>query len=211
MTVAVAGALAGALAVVGRAMGWLTAGGAIAAAVVGTAIFAGAGPAGASLLALFFISSSLLTRVAHSLRPLPGDPSAPAGRDASQVMANGLWAAVGAVLIGAPCPGGGWPLLTGALAAAQGDTWATEIGAFSPGPPRLLSTGRKVPPGTSGGARLRLRGRGIHDPRAGATGDMYALVRIMAPKSLSPRAVELLKQFDDEAGFDPRADLQWRL
>ena len=40
---------------------------------------------------------------------------------------------------------------------------------------------------------------------------MYALVRIMAPKSLSPRAVELLKQFDDEAGFDPRADSQWRL
>ena len=69
----------------------------------------------------------------------------------------------------------------------------------------------RIPPGTSGGARLRLRGRGIHDPRAGATGDMYALVRILAPKSLSPRAVELLKQFDDEAGFDPRADSQWRL
>ncbi len=68
-----------------------------------------------------------------------------------------------------------------------------------------------IPPGTSGGAKLRLRGRGIHDPRGGVTGDMYALVRIMAPTSLSPRAVELLKQFDDEAGFDPRADSQWRL
>ncbi len=68
-----------------------------------------------------------------------------------------------------------------------------------------------IPPGTSGGAKLRLRGRGLHAPRAAATGDMYALVRIMAPKKLSPRAVELLKQFDDQTGFDPRADLQWRL
>ena len=154
MTVVVAGALAGALAVVGRTMRWLTAGGAIAATLVGTAIFTGAGLGGASLLALFFISSSFLTRVSHSLRPVPGDPSATVGRDAGQVIANGLWAAVGAVLIGMLYTDGGWPLLTGALAAAQGDTWATEIGAFSTRPPRLLSTGREVPAGTSGAVTL---------------------------------------------------------
>lgn len=154
MTFAVAAALAGALAVVGRTMRWLTAGGAIAAALVGTAIFAGAGLGGASLLTLFFVSGSLLTTVSHSLRPVPGDLSAAAGRDASQVIANGLWAAVGAVLIGIQCPDNGWSALTGALAAAQGDTWATEIGAFSTRPPRLLSTGREVPRGTSGGVTL---------------------------------------------------------
>ncbi len=153
MTLAVAGALAGTLAVIGRTIRWLTTGGAIAAALIGTAIFAGASVGGASLLTLFFVSSSLLTRASHSLRPVPGNPST-AGRDASQVIANGLWAAVGAVLIGIPYPDGGWPLLTGALAAAQGDTWATEIGAFSTRPPRLLSTGREVQPGTSGGVTL---------------------------------------------------------
>jgi uncharacterized protein (TIGR00297 family) len=154
VTVAVAGALAWALAVVGRTMKWLTTGGAIAAALVGTAIFAGAGLGGASLLTLFFVSGSLLTRVSHSLRPIPGNSTATAGRDANQVIANGLWAAVGAVLIEISYPLGGWPLMTGALAAAQGDTWATEIGAFSTRPPRLLSTGRKVSPGTSGGVTL---------------------------------------------------------
>src|SRR5438093_5230732 len=39
----------------------------------------------------------------------------------------------------------------GALAAAAADTWATEIGAFSPFAPRLITSGRQVPRGTSGG------------------------------------------------------------
>jgi DnaJ-class molecular chaperone len=66
-----------------------------------------------------------------------------------------------------------------------------------------------VPAGTSSGAKLRLRGKGIHDPRAGRTGDMYAVVRVMVPKSVSPRAAELLKQLDDETGFDPRRNSSW--
>lgn len=67
-----------------------------------------------------------------------------------------------------------------------------------------------VPAGTSSGAKLRLRGKGIHDPRAGRTGDMYAVLRVMVPKSVSPRAAELLRQFDDETAFDPRRDSSWR-
>lgn len=39
----------------------------------------------------------------------------------------------------------------GALAAAGADTWATEIGAFSPTPPRNILTGKLVPHGRSGG------------------------------------------------------------
>ncbi|GAA5025899.1 DnaJ C-terminal domain-containing protein [Actinopolymorpha pittospori] len=42
----------------------------------------------------------------------------------------------------------------------------------------------KVPPGTSSGRRLRLRGRGMPNPR-GEPGDLYAEARIMVPRHLS--------------------------
>lgn len=57
-----------------------------------------------------------------------------------------------------------------------------------------------VPPGTSSGTKLRLRGKGIHDPRSGQTGDLYAVVRIQAPRQLSPRARKLIEQLADELG-----------
>ena len=50
-----------------------------------------------------------------------------------------------------------------------------------------------VPPGTASGTKLRLRGRGAHDARRGTRGDLLAAVRIVPPKTLTPRARELLK------------------
>ena len=90
---------------------------------------------GLLLLFAFFLSGSLLTQWSGG----PGGR-----RTARQVLANGGVAAAAAIA-------GGWPALAGALAAATADTWATEIGAFSPIPPRLLTTGAPVPAGTSGG------------------------------------------------------------
>lgn len=79
--------------------------------------------------------------------------------------ANGGAAAVGALVI--PwAPVLGWALLAGGLAAAQADTWGTEIGRRSQHPPRLLIGGRTVPPGTSGGVTWLGTGAGV----AGATG-----------------------------------------
>ncbi len=54
-----------------------------------------------------------------------------------------------------------------------------------------------VPPGTASGTRLRLRGRGM--PRAGGgRGDLYAVVRIVPPRTLTPTARELLEQLEHE-------------
>jgi len=153
MNPAAAVALAGGLALLGRALGWLTAGGAVAAGLVGSAVFWGAGLPGAALLALFFVSGSLLT---YALGPVPGalDGPAGAGRTARQVAANGGWAGLGALAVAAGWAAG-WPVIIGSLAAAQADTWATEIGIRSGSQPRLITTGRPVPPGTSGGITPR--------------------------------------------------------
>lgn len=67
----------------------------------------------------------------------------------------------------------------------------------------------KIPPGTSSGTKLRLRGRGVRDDRAGQTGDMYVLVRIVAPRNLSGRAKELLQKLDEELDQRPREHLGW--
>jgi len=117
-------------------MRWLSPGGVLAALLVGAAVAAGSGAAGLGVLGAFFVSSSLLT---------PGGGR----RSAIQVAANGGVAA-GAVMLSHF--GSGWTLaFAGALAAAAADTWSTELGARSTRPPRLLTTGRPVPRGTSGG------------------------------------------------------------
>ncbi len=51
----------------------------------------------------------------------------------------------------------------------------------------------KVPPGTQSGTRFRLAGKGIPLGQ-GKRGDLYARVRIVVPRSLTPRERELLEQ-----------------
>ena len=62
-----------------------------------------------------------------------------------------------------------------------------------------------VPPGTMHGDVLRLRGKGLPDPRAGARagagakGDQFVHVRVAKPRNgLTDRQRELLAQFDEE-------------
>ncbi len=60
-----------------------------------------------------------------------------------------------------------------------------------------------VPPGTSCGRRLRLRGRGLPNPR-GKPGDLFAEAKIMVPPRLSPAERQLFEQLAAASGFDPR-------
>ncbi|MGW0199665.1 J domain-containing protein, partial [Nonomuraea sp. NPDC003201] len=61
----------------------------------------------------------------------------------------------------------------------------------------------KVPPGTSSGRRLRLKGRGMPNPR-GAPGDFFAEVRIMVPARLTDEERRLFEQLAAVSHFDPR-------
>jgi curved DNA-binding protein len=62
-----------------------------------------------------------------------------------------------------------------------------------------------VPPGTSSGRRLRLRGRGLPNPK-GTPGDLLAEARIVVPAKPSERERELLEQLAVASSFDARSD-----
>ena len=144
-------ALAAVIAFATRAARALTTDGAIAATLVGATSIAAGWSWGALLLA-FFLSSSALSRIGVDIKHRRTSSILEKGaeRDAVQVLANGgifAVAAIGSLVV----PWDGWLAIGGgALAAATADTWATEIGTLGGGTPRLLTTGRVVPPGTSG-------------------------------------------------------------
>jgi curved DNA-binding protein len=82
--------------------------------------------------------------------------------------------------------------------------WEAALGASVPvdtpsGPVQI-----QVPPGSSSGRRLRLRGRGMPNPR-GTAGDLYAEVRIVVPAQSSAEQRQLWQQLAQASEFDPRA------
>ncbi|ETK30505.1 DnaJ C-terminal domain-containing protein [Microbispora sp. ATCC PTA-5024] len=62
----------------------------------------------------------------------------------------------------------------------------------------------KVPPGTSSGRRLRLRGQGMPNPR-GTPGDLLAEAMIMVPRTLGDEERGLYERLARVSGFNPRS------
>lgn len=63
----------------------------------------------------------------------------------------------------------------------------------------------KVPPGTSGGAKLRLRGKGVNG------GDQYLVFKVVVPSgTVDDRSRELLEEFAQRNPQQPRANVPWR-
>ena len=77
-----------------------------------------------------------------------------------------------------------------------------EVPTLSEGPVILT-----VPPGTSSGAKLRLRGKGVLNRATGQRGDQIVVIQIRVPRDLSAEAREALKQFDEHARLNPRDGL----
>jgi len=61
-----------------------------------------------------------------------------------------------------------------------------------------------IPPGTQGGQRFKLKGKGMHPPTKGAKGDLYVDVSIVVPKTLTPKAREALGAIDESYTENPR-------
>ena len=74
----------------------------------------------------------------------------------------------------------------------------------------LLSDGTVVltiPPGTSSGAKLRLRGKGVRNPKTGEPGDQLVLIRIVVPTELSDEQRSLFERLQEIAAESPRTGL----
>ncbi|MBW2147517.1 MAG: DnaJ domain-containing protein [Deltaproteobacteria bacterium] len=57
----------------------------------------------------------------------------------------------------------------------------------------------KIPPGTQGGQRFRLKSMGIPRLKGRGRGDQYVIVTIKVPRDLNSRATEMLKEFEQLA------------
>ncbi|GLY92580.1 DnaJ C-terminal domain-containing protein [Actinoallomurus iriomotensis] len=81
--------------------------------------------------------------------------------------------------------------------------WEAALGTTAPVDTPGGEAKVKVPGGTSCGRRLRLRGRGLPNPR-GRPGDLFAEVQIMVPHQLSPEERRLFQELAATSSFDPR-------
>lgn len=130
----------------------LSVNGVIGAILVGTLIFGAGGWVWGLLLITFFVSSSWLSHYRKADKEAMAEKFAKGSRrDFGQALANGGLGAILAVVF-ARYPE---PLLfaafVGVMATVTADTWATELGILNRTPPRLITTGEVVTPGTSGG------------------------------------------------------------
>lgn len=64
-----------------------------------------------------------------------------------------------------------------------------------------------IPPGTSSGSKLRLRGKGIPDLQTGERGDQFAVIKIVVPPKPNDKVRKLLEELKEAAQQDPRKGL----
>jgi uncharacterized protein (TIGR00297 family) len=144
-----------AFAALAYALRMVSRGGALGGLVVGTPIYALLGPRGFAVLALFVVGGSLLTRLGYRTKERAGTAQESGGRrGAKNALANcavPVVCAVLAALTGAPSFAAAF---VASLGAAFADTAESEVGQIFGRAPRLITTLRRVPPGTDGAISL---------------------------------------------------------
>ena len=66
-----------------------------------------------------------------------------------------------------------------------------------------------IPPGTSSGAKLRIKGRGVE--RGADRGDEYVVIKIVVPKNLSEDDKKLIETLQSRHPVSARADIAWQM
>ena len=135
--------------------GFLDKSGSIAAFFVGLGIQLGFHYQGFILLGVFFLTSSLLSKFKKDRKARMEDMHEKGStRDYMQVIANGGAAALASLCYGWSGEHGLIILFAVLLAAANSDTWASEIGPLSKRKPFSIRTFRSAAAGTSGAMSL---------------------------------------------------------
>ncbi len=65
-----------------------------------------------------------------------------------------------------------------------------------------------IPKGASSGRVLRLRGKGVRDPRTGKRGDQYVRLEIALPDRIDAELEEFMRRWRQKHAYDPRAKLR---
>jgi curved DNA-binding protein len=81
--------------------------------------------------------------------------------------------------------------------------WEAALGADVPLPTLGGAVQVKVPPGSSSGRKIRLRGKGFPDAKGGH-GDLYADIRIVVPERLSAQERKLFEELARVSSFQAR-------
>jgi curved DNA-binding protein len=81
--------------------------------------------------------------------------------------------------------------------------WEAALGTKVSVPTLDGSVEMKIPAGTQGGSRLRLRGQGLNK-RGGGRGDEYVKIKIVIPPKLTPKEKELFEKLAAESRFNAR-------
>jgi curved DNA-binding protein len=82
--------------------------------------------------------------------------------------------------------------------------WEAALGAEVEVPTLEGRVKMKVPPGAKSGQKMRLAGKGLPKPGGGA-GDLYAVLGVAVPGSLTEREKQLFEELRKTSRFNPRA------
>ena len=65
-----------------------------------------------------------------------------------------------------------------------------------------------VPAGSNSGTSLRLKGRGLLDPKSGTRGDQYVKLKVVLPASPDDKLKAFLETWEEGRAYDPRREME---